>query len=40
MDVFGKKPGYHPIFRMTITLKNGKVIRRRNGRPFIIWVKD
>lgn len=27
------------IFRMTITLKNGKVIRRANGRPFKIPVK-
>lgn len=40
MTTYTTKPGYHPIFRMTITLKNGKVIRRRNGRPFILWVKD
>ena len=27
------------IFRMTITLKNGKVIRRANGKPFKIVIK-
>ncbi|WP_169800053.1 hypothetical protein [Thauera humireducens] len=27
------------IFRMTIRLKNGKVIRRANGRPFRIVVR-
>lgn len=28
------------IFRMTITLKNGRVIRRANGKPFKIKVKQ
>lgn len=27
------------IFTMTIRLKNGKVIRRANGRPFRIVVR-
>lgn len=27
------------IYRMTIRLKNGKVIRRANGRPFRIVVR-
>lgn len=30
--------GYY-IFRMTITVK-GKVIRRPNGKPFKIWIKN
>ena len=37
---YNAKPGYHPIFRMTVRTRNGRIIRRRNGRPFIIWVKD
>ncbi|WPU91828.1 hypothetical protein SNE25_21150 [Mucilaginibacter sabulilitoris] len=28
------------IFRMTITLKNGTVIRRPNGKPFKILIKN
>jgi hypothetical protein len=28
------------IFRMTITLKSGKVIRRPNGKPFKILIKN
>ena len=28
------------IFTMTIRLKNGKVIRRPNGRPFRIVVRN
>lgn len=27
------------ICRMTITLKNGRVIRRANGKPFCFYVK-
>lgn len=27
------------IFSMTITLKNGRVIRRANGKPFCFYVK-
>ena len=33
------RPGHVLIFRQTITLKNGRVIRRADGRPFPIWVK-
>ncbi|CAB3818311.1 hypothetical protein LMG2828_00321 [Achromobacter piechaudii] len=28
------------IYRMTIRLKNGRVIRRSNGRPFRIPLRD
>lgn len=28
------------IYRMTIRLKSGKVIRRSNGRPFRIVIKS
>ncbi len=28
------------IYRMTIRLRNGRVIRRANGRPFRIPVRD
>lgn len=31
--------GYY-IFTMTIRLKNGRIIRRANGRPFRIRVKN
>jgi len=27
------------IYRMTITLKNGRVLRRKNGRPFRIRIR-
>ena len=27
------------IYRMTIRLKNGRVIRRRNGKPFRIVLR-
>jgi hypothetical protein len=36
---FDNRPGYRLVFTMTIRLKNGKVIRRGNGRPFAFWVK-
>lgn len=40
-DMFGapEEEG-HVIFTMTIRLKNGKVIRRPNGRPFRIVVRN
>jgi hypothetical protein len=31
--------GEEIIYRMTIRLKSGKVIRRRNGRPFRIVLR-
>jgi uncharacterized protein YjhX (UPF0386 family) len=39
----GKRPsdeGGEVIFTMTIRLKSGKVIRRANGKPFRIVVRN
>lgn len=33
-------PGYILIIRMTITTKNGRKIRRPDGRPWAFWVKE
>jgi len=39
-DLFGfPDEGEYVIYRMTIRLKNGKVIRRANGRPFRIVIR-
>lgn len=34
-----KDQGYEIIFRMTITLPDGRVIRSKSGKPFPIKVK-
>lgn len=40
-DMFGTPDqGGQVIYTMTIRLKSGKVIRRRNGRPFRIVVRS
>jgi len=33
------RPGYHLVFTMTIR-RNGRIYRRRNGRPYVFWAKD
>ena len=33
------KPGYMLIFRKTIRTKDGRIIRRPNGKSFPIWIK-
>lgn len=38
-DMFGRDAG-EVIYTMTIRLRNGKVIRRSNGRPFRIVVRS
>lgn len=39
-DMFGFPDDGYVIYRMTIRLKNGKVIRRANGRPFRIVIRS
>lgn len=34
-----ERPGYMLIFRKTIRTKDGRIIRRRNGGVFPIWIK-
>lgn len=34
-----ERPGYVKRFTMTIKTRDGRTIRRANGRPFVIWVK-
>lgn len=33
------RPGYMLIFRKTIRTKDGRIIRRPNGKSFPIWIK-
>jgi hypothetical protein len=40
MSNIGKEQEETVIYRMTITLKNGKKIRRANGKPFKIVIKN
>jgi hypothetical protein len=40
-ELFGRDHGGEMvIYRMTITLPNGKVIRRSNGQPFRIVIRS
>lgn len=41
LDMFGSTDeGGRVIYTMTIRLKSGKVIRRPNGRPFRIVIRN
>jgi hypothetical protein len=34
-----ERPGHILIFRKTIRTKDGRIIRRPNGKSFPIWIK-